>query len=158
MLMAINHLQTATPIAPTGINRNILEEYDDLAYYYVRMRGLKIAIVTAYFRHTIKITGTNIALVARLSQITNSGRVPIVIMADFNMEPSVLTDTGIPDLLKCKILHTGEPTCNTTGGGKQLDYLLCSVTIAPLIHNLRNANDVPWTALRNIIRNQMLPE
>ena len=62
----------------------------DLTYKEIRMRGITIAVMVAYFKDTIGFTGQNIDLVNRIHQVTvHSTADAALVMADFNMQPQV---------------------------------------------------------------------
>ena len=61
------------------------------------------------------------------------------------MEPEEW-DQAVLDAVGLTIVTVGtEGTCKTSGGSKQIDYLLVSTDLVPLIEDLKLEADVPWS-------------
>ena len=68
----------------------------------------------------------------------------LIVAADFNMEPDEW-DQAILDAVGLTIVAVGtEGTCKTSGGSKQIDYLLVITDLVPFIEDLQLEADVPW--------------
>ena len=76
---------------------------------------------------------------------TITANTPAIIAADFNVTPHTWHESGHLATINMQTITTHAGRCKHTDGWSQLDYLLVSTSIAPLVRDLRTVADVPWS-------------
>lgn len=144
MLMHKPWLQTAAPTAASGDRAQWLDE-SYLAWKHFRIRGLHFIIVFCHLESGVGLQGTNLARIRKLASLTDGGRIPLMCLGDFNVDPSEWQGTGLLEALKCQVIVAGEePTCYHAYGKSTLEYGLFSLELMGLVQSFRTVADVPW--------------
>ncbi|CAK0807698.1 unnamed protein product, partial [Prorocentrum cordatum] len=93
--------------------------------------GLEVMAASAYFQHSLGPKGVNLDIVSAFSGLaTTAGRMPWLLQADFNMEPSVLDELGWPRGQLGVYLGPGAPTCFAQRQEHEYDWFTCSRALA----------------------------
>ncbi len=114
----------------------------DFAMAQLRLRGLDISYVQAYFETGVGPKGSNIQRLAALSQKIKVAGFPFLLVADFNMTPEELQTTGFLAWTNSSIVVAagGVPTCRS---GRLLDFIVATNSLIPAISQVTLV-PAPW--------------
>ena len=136
MLMHKPWLQSAIPIEAQGIAGQALPE-GDIAHKHFRLQGVHVVLAFVYMEHSIGIAGPNLLKMQRLYELTDGGRRKLIAVGDWNMDPDLLTQSGILNQMGLRVVTAGsENTCKTSTGSSLLDYIVCDLDVANLIGDI----------------------
>ena len=107
------YIYTAVPTDMDETTRCV--EGSNLTHIAIRSNGITILVIFAYFKDGIGMTGPNIALIERIAGIKSTAEESTIVLADFNMSPEALHESGYTELVNMDIVSSAfqEGTCRT---------------------------------------------
>ena len=105
------------------------------------IRGTRIAFMTAYLTCGIGMTGANVEQLSEIIAYMRIAGVPILIEADWNIEPQQLIEWCLNNDL---VYITASDLTATCSSGRMIDYFVCSRTVASLVKSTWGRLDMPW--------------
>ena len=120
----------------------------------VEVPGLPAMIcVAAYMRTGEGLSEGNLELLRMIGEWCGAHRMPFIVGADWNMQPSMLESTTIVDCLHAAIVADPNPigTCTHEGGATCIDYFLMSADIAEAAESVRIVPNAPIATHRPVL-------
>ena len=111
----------------------------------LRVKKFDIVFISAYLESGVGLNETNVRRLTQLADFIKCLRVPFVIMADWNIEPSELVATGWDRFVQGTVVAPRDVTftCNQ-GKGRMLDYAVVANSLVPYF-SLQVDPDSPWS-------------
>ena len=78
MLLYKPWLQVAVPQQAHGHDHRLLGQ-GDVVHLHVRLAGLTVVIIFAYFQDSIGLTGANLAKITHIKSLTDGGRTKVIL-------------------------------------------------------------------------------
>ena len=137
-------LQTAIPSEAYGDVGQHLPE-GDLAYKYIRVKGLHLVICFAYFDADAGLGKANLEKFQKCIALRDRTGARLIIAGDFNMPLETFNKSAMLQIHGMQIIDSGtDGTCKHANGRSNIDYLIVDHDIAPLIDQMRIVPDLPW--------------
>ena len=114
----------------------------------VRLRGVSMAYIAVYMTTGIGLTGENVVKMRQIMVYVMGLEIPYVIMADWNVGPGCLWESGWVQALGGRIV-TPRGASHTCSTGSMLDYAVLSSGAAPLFQSLDLVR-APWRSHRGL--------
>ena len=141
-------LRYSKPLSICADEAGILCPNSRLAGRVIRVMGMELILLTAYFAHSVGFRNEmNVNLMHDLCFLTRDGRFPFILRADFIFPPRLWQDSCLHggslwiQRLGASVVTpvASTHTCRTGKGQKAgiLDYFLVSTLIEPLIQNVK---------------------
>ena len=110
----------------------------------LRVKKFDIVFISAYLESGVGLNETNVRRLTQLADFIKCLRIPFVIMADWNIEPSELVATGWDRFVQGTVVTPRDVTftCNQ-GRGRMLDYAVVANSLVPYF-SLQVDPDSPW--------------
>ena len=89
--------------------------------------------------------GIDHSLFKQVADITQNGKYPFIILADFNATPQEVGSLHYLHTLQASVVTTGEPTCFQGEEASTIDFCVMSDKLLPCIQSLRVIPEVPWS-------------
>ena len=118
---------------------------DDWHLVIVRAKHCSYIVAIAYMDHTIGARGINIQKLKQLQKAILYYKLPYIIFADWNMDPSTLRESGFTDQINGEI-KVAPGVTETCISGNILDYLVVSRSFASAIELYIASPRSPWRA------------
>ena len=102
-------------------------------------------ILCAYFQDGEGFGCRNLELLEEIELITKKGKLPFILLADFNIEPEEWSKLAWLERNGAAIIRPEgvEATCRK-GRGTLIDYAIVSKNIVPIIKSCQGVPEVPW--------------
>jgi len=116
---------------------------EDWTAIIIRLGGISILYIAAYFDCGIGVSGNNIKKMAAIMSFVQLTGLEFILMADFNMCPNILEFSGWAHKMGAEIIVPGnvDATCST---GSMLDYGLVSFKLKEAVLDFGALRGVPW--------------
>ncbi len=129
-------------------HRGRVGPYSDLVGRSVRLDGLDLQIMSAYFDCHDGVLGRNLSLLEKVEYRTGAGRDPFILAADVNLSPDVFAAQA-GDWLTRNRAVIARPrnvpiTCRAGNPGTLLDYFIISESLAGMVRAVETDISVPW--------------
>ena len=136
---ARKHLFTEHICGDTSEDGWAISAEHDLAGRTVHLRGVDVMVLGGYARN-----GDYHQMAAAIARMTRHGKVPFVLLADFNASPDEVREEGWLNELDAEvILPQASITCHQ-GAGSLIDFGVASKCLAPYILSFLVDTSVPW--------------
>ena len=105
---------------------------EDIAWKYLLVSVETVTFAFIYFEHTIGLQRKNMHLIHKLNFLRDRGKRSIITCGDFNVTPQECEESGLLEILDCRILTTGPyETCRV--GNNIIDYIIVSADLVPIL-------------------------
>ena len=120
-------------------------DFHDIVALVWYLGGISLTVIGAYLDPGIGMTGVNIAKMAAIGATVATLSGPWVALADWNMKPSLLQETGWLDRLAARIKVPSNSGHTYTGGrGTLIDFCVHSTSAEPFLTDLWADDRGPW--------------
>ena len=112
----------------------------DVSGRVLHMAGSDVLLLAGYARH-----GDVSTLMSRVAELTNNGRLPFILLGDFNRDFEELREAPWWAMLGAKLVRPsgGSVSCHQ-GQGSLIDLCVHSVELTGYIESLQYLTTVPW--------------
>ena len=102
-------------------------------------------VLVAYFQDGEGFGCRNLELLEEIEVITKRGKLPFILLADFNIEPEEWSKLAWLERNGAAVIRPEgvEATCRK-GRGTLIDYAIVSKNIVPLVKSCQGVPKVPW--------------
>jgi hypothetical protein len=150
MVLVARHLRASGPDADLRDAALIGSTQVDCRWMavQVRLRGVNLLLIEAYFFTGLGCAGPNLALLEALQTVIKLYQGPVLVAADWQFTPSELQASGWLSKVGMTLLHQIGPahTCAAAhGGGRCIDYFVLSSWAVPLVTRVEVDPRVPWS-------------
>ena len=112
---------------------------------YMNFKGTKIVLVTIYFYTTEKMGLRNNALFFQLQLLRNILGLPLLIYGDFNMDSSVVLESGWVERLNGHLIKLDIDSTLITATSSNIDYFIVTDGVQHLVKNIQPVLTSPWS-------------
>ena len=88
-------------------------------------RSSRVVVATLYLQHSVGINDTNAGLLAALGQEVDRRKLPVLAGGDFNVLPSVVKDTDLPQRIHATIVAPAGSTFRGRRVRRAYDFSSC---------------------------------
>ena len=119
-------------------------DFEDFAMMNWRIKDHTLTVGAAYLTDKMKFTGRNLTKLSNIATAIQSQGKYWILLADWNMEPQELTETGWPEAIGGEVLKPkgGDFTCSA-GKGAMLDYAVISKKAQQMVISF-TIKETPW--------------
>ena len=115
-----------------------------LAARILHLKGCDVTVVSLYLRCSVGLDYENNIRLRQIHMLVQILGLPVIAVGDFNITVQDFQDSGWPELLKVKVLHTGARTTLATHSDRPIDFGLISNSISEMYIDSRILTNVPF--------------
>ena len=145
-MLSKKHLHFSSMQVRGAAGERTMEEMTgpDWAGVLLKLRGVTVLYTASYLTSGIGAGGTNVKKLASMMKKILELGLPFIIMADWNMQPDELRETGFLQQTGGEVIvpQGVRSTCNS---GRLLEFAVVRTRLRPMVKSLKPMLHLPWS-------------